>query len=79
MHPDAGARRGLGSAPGCARSAAGDGHAEAVLWVVAGNARARRFYERYGWVPAGVERAEEVAVGVLVTEARYRTALAPGR
>ncbi|MEV0380844.1 GNAT family N-acetyltransferase [Nonomuraea sp. NPDC050643] len=29
------------------------GCAEAGLWVLAGNARARRFYERYGFTPSG--------------------------
>lgn len=30
-----------------------DGHSRAWLAVVAGNARARRFYERHGWVDDG--------------------------
>ncbi len=29
------------------------GFAESVLWVLPGNARARRFYEREGWTSAG--------------------------
>lgn len=32
---------------------AGEGFAEAVLWVYADNADARRFYEREGWAPDG--------------------------
>ena len=37
------------------------------LWVLAGNERARRFYERRGWLPDGAERS---AFGV--QELRYR-------
>jgi ribosomal protein S18 acetylase RimI-like enzyme len=44
---------------------------EAVLWVATENPRARRFYERYGWIPED-ERVEEVAPGAFVPEVRYR-------
>ena len=54
---------------------AGRGHDEAVLWVVPGNTRARRFYERHGWTSDGVERPIEVADGVSVPELRYRRSL----
>lgn len=37
-----------------ARLVARDGHARAWLAVVSGNARARRFYEREGWVDEGL-------------------------
>ena len=47
------------------------GLAESVLWVLAGNARARRFYERAGWGADGTERTSE-AFGVSVLEVRYR-------
>jgi len=50
-------------------------HAEGVLWVLRGNARARRFYEKAGWLADGAEKlAEESANGVRVTfdEVRYR-------
>lgn len=50
------------------------GHPEAVLWVVPGNARARRFYERHGWVSDAVERVATV-FGVTVPEVRYRRRL----
>jgi len=33
---------------------AANGHASAWLAVVAGNARARRFYERQGWTDEGL-------------------------
>jgi GNAT superfamily N-acetyltransferase len=32
---------------------------EVKLWVLEGNARARRFYERHGWVPNGETRVVE--------------------
>ncbi|MEV4618888.1 GNAT family N-acetyltransferase [Asanoa sp. NPDC049573] len=34
------------------------GWRQAVLWVLEGNAHARRFYERGGWLPDGREREE---------------------
>ncbi len=50
-------------------------HAVAGLWGLAGNVRARRFYEAGGWRTDGTERAERV-FGVPVVEARYRKTLA---
>ncbi|MEO1060207.1 MAG: GNAT family N-acetyltransferase [Actinomycetota bacterium] len=50
------------------------GHDEAVLWVVRENARARRFYERNGWLPDGTEKAVDFG-GVDVVELRYATTL----
>jgi RimJ/RimL family protein N-acetyltransferase len=47
------------------------GFGETVLWVLTGNARARRFYEIAGWVADGSERSSEV-FGVTVPEVRYR-------
>jgi GNAT superfamily N-acetyltransferase len=47
------------------------GFGETVLWVLTGNARARRFYEIAGWVVDGTERTAEV-FGVTVPEVRYR-------
>lgn len=47
------------------------GHPEALLWVVAGNARARRFYEREGWEPDGGRYSDD-ARGFQVDEVRYR-------
>ena len=46
------------------------GHHEAVLWVVRDNPRARRFYEREGWVADGNETIADLG-GVDVTELRY--------
>ena len=44
---------------------------EAILWVAEENPRARRFYERYGWVAEGT-RVEEVVPGAEVPEVLYR-------
>jgi RimJ/RimL family protein N-acetyltransferase len=44
---------------------------EAILWVAEENPRARRFYERYGWVPEST-RVEEVVPGAEVPEVLYR-------
>ena len=48
------------------------GFDQAVLWVLPGNRRARRFYEIAGWAADGAERTEEIQQGVTVTEVRYR-------
>jgi GNAT superfamily N-acetyltransferase len=53
------------------------GYGEAVLWVLPGNRRARRFYEAAGWVADGAERTAEV-FGVVVAEVRYRRWLERG-
>ena len=47
------------------------GFTEFVLWVVRENARARRFYERNGWVADGAEQQAEFG-GATVVELRYR-------
>ena len=44
---------------------------EAILWVAEENPRARRFYERYGWV-AETTRVEEVVPGARISEVLYR-------
>jgi GNAT superfamily N-acetyltransferase len=44
---------------------------EAILWVAEENPRARRFYERYGWV-AETTRVEEVVPGAHIPEVLYR-------
>jgi GNAT superfamily N-acetyltransferase len=46
-------------------------YSSATLWVLADNPRARRFYEREGWVLDGGRREEEI-LGVDVAEVRYR-------
>jgi ribosomal protein S18 acetylase RimI-like enzyme len=50
------------------------GYAEAVLWVLPDNARARRFYELTGWTTEGTQRTSEV-LGVVVPKVRYRRRL----
>jgi GNAT superfamily N-acetyltransferase len=47
------------------------GFAESVLWVLPGNARARRFYEAAGWAFDGTERDSE-AFAASFAEVRYR-------
>lgn len=48
------------------------GYSSATLWVLEDNPRARRFYEREGWILDGGRREEEI-LGVTVAEVRYRT------
>jgi GNAT superfamily N-acetyltransferase len=50
-----------------------DGSAEALLWVVEANPRARRFYEREGWEPTGETRDTELGP----PELQYRRQLSP--
>jgi GNAT superfamily N-acetyltransferase len=50
------------------------GFAEAVLWVLAGNTRAERFYRADGWLPDGARRDEQIW-GVAADEVRYRRTL----
>ena len=50
------------------------GHRDAVLWVLAENPRARRFYELAGWTTDGTNRPIEV-FGVAVPEIRYTKTL----
>ncbi len=47
------------------------GYSSATLWVLEDNPRARRFYEREGWILDGGRRDEEI-LGVTVAEVRYR-------
>jgi GNAT superfamily N-acetyltransferase len=48
-----------------------EGFDESVLWVLPGNARARRFYEANGWVADGGAREVSMA-GAAIAEVRYR-------
>jgi GNAT superfamily N-acetyltransferase len=50
------------------------GHGRLLLWVLKGNVRARRFYERAGFEADGAEEPFEVD-GVTVPEVRYARAL----
>ena len=70
--------RGIGaSLVSAARGRLADlGFRQVILWLLAGNARAARFYRIDGWVPDGSRRTESVW-GVTVDEIRYRRSLAP--
>ncbi len=50
------------------------GHLSAALWVLNGNARGRRFYEREGWAFHGVTKTEDVG-GADAVEYRYEIRL----
>jgi GNAT superfamily N-acetyltransferase len=50
------------------------GHANAILWVLEDNPRARRFYERAGWHHDGASRSIEI-FELEVLEVRYRKEL----
>ncbi|OKI00857.1 hypothetical protein A6A06_18300 [Streptomyces sp. CB02923] len=58
----------------CLARAGRNGFRALCLWVLKGNARARRFYECAGFRADGAEEADEVA-GVAVPEVRYRRPL----
>ena len=70
-------RSGVG--PALMRAALGalraEGFREAVLWVLEDNPRARRFYEREGWVLDGGGLRESEHLGVPTAEVRYRIVL----
>ncbi|MGV9800837.1 N-acetyltransferase family protein [Mycobacterium sp. NPDC003449] len=51
-----------------------NGYAEAALWVLECNARARRFYEIDGWHWDGTHRTDEIGE-VPVEDVRYRRSL----
>ena len=54
------------------------GFRNAVLWVLAGNVRAERFYQIDRWAPDGLSRTDSVW-GITVDEVRYQRRLeAPG-
>jgi len=55
------------------------GYDQAVLWVLEGNTRARRFYEAAGWTPDGARKTEGRPGGMLLHEIRYHVALKPTR
>jgi ribosomal protein S18 acetylase RimI-like enzyme len=60
-------------AAGCAHLV-GQGHDTALLWVLSGNVRARRFYERVGWRWDGARRTDQIG-DTLVHEVRYQRPL----
>ena len=54
------------------------GYSEAYLWVLRGNERAIRFYERHGWSADGGEKLEKVADGAALHQLRHRKQLRVG-
>jgi GNAT superfamily N-acetyltransferase len=50
------------------------GYSQATLWVLASNARARRFYETGGWAQDGAMKCDE-SLGFPMSEIRYRKRL----
>ena len=56
---------------------AGQGYTEAVLWVLAGNERATRFYRASGWHPDGAT-ASDAWGATTVPRVRLRLRLRPG-
>jgi ribosomal protein S18 acetylase RimI-like enzyme len=77
VDPDAW-RRGIGSRllAHARTQLASSGMTRAWLHVLAGNARARRFYERDGWRAVG-EPSREIVWGAEVEELRYERSLTP--
>jgi GNAT superfamily N-acetyltransferase len=69
-------RRGVGSALIAKARAdlAASGLSRAWLWLLAGNTRARKFYERDGWTPTG-EKRSDVVWGAAVEELRHERQL----
>lgn len=53
------------------------GFRRATLWVLADNARTRRFYEIAGWMPDGTEKTEDWE-GFPLREARYQVDFSGG-
>ncbi|MBW8907154.1 MAG: GNAT family N-acetyltransferase [Betaproteobacteria bacterium] len=58
------------------REAATRGHTLVSLWVMSGNARARRFYERLGYAVDGASRSNSQLIGRPFDEVRYRKVIA---
>jgi GNAT superfamily N-acetyltransferase len=52
------------------------GFRNAVLWILAGNLRVHRFYQRDDWAPDGVRKTDSIW-GVTVDELRYQSVLHP--
>jgi GNAT superfamily N-acetyltransferase len=53
---------------------AASGYAQATLWVLDSNSRARRFYERCGWTPDGAARYND-SYSFPIGDLRYRKRL----
>ncbi|HYL24569.1 MAG TPA: GNAT family N-acetyltransferase [Burkholderiales bacterium] len=57
------------------REAAAREHTVMTLWVISGNGRARRFYQRLGFATDGAARINTQLVGSPFDEVRYRRAI----
>ena len=51
------------------------GYADAIVWVLEGNHRGRRFYEDWGWQPDGATKDEPNGDASPLTDMRYRRRL----
>jgi GNAT superfamily N-acetyltransferase len=51
------------------------GYADATLWVLDTNERARRFYAAAGWLPDGTTKTDDEEAGYSLSEVRYRRSL----
>lgn len=78
VHPDA-QGRGIGRAlmDRCLRTFAEWRYARAILWVLDGNDRARRFYERTGWRHDGTVRESPIDA-TLTRQLRYVRSVGTG-
>jgi GNAT superfamily N-acetyltransferase len=52
-----------------------EGFAEAVLWVLEDNPRARAFYEKHGWATTGIAGEFDAYCEIQVPEVEYRKEL----
>jgi ribosomal protein S18 acetylase RimI-like enzyme len=50
-------------------------HSAITLWVLKGNDRARRFYERVGYAHDGAEKTDTQLIGTPLYDVRYRKAI----
>jgi GNAT superfamily N-acetyltransferase len=71
-------RRGIGTAllGAAVEHLAAEGWRRATLWVLDGNHRAQRFYERHGWAPDGAVKDDE-RTGFTLHELRCARMLQP--
>ena len=52
------------------------GYEQATLWVLESNVRARRFYEKAGWITDGTTKTEDLS-GASLHQIRYRAHVRP--
>jgi ribosomal protein S18 acetylase RimI-like enzyme len=51
------------------------GYEQAVLWVLASNTRARKFYEAARWTPDGARKTEKMPGNIQIEEVRHSIVL----